>query len=46
MKISIGTNIRKGPWVVEPFCNQFKNYLESNGFEVIENHLSHNDIDI
>jgi len=46
MKISIGTNIKEGPWGGgNLFAINLKNYLESNGFEVI-NHLFHNDIDI
>ena len=46
MKISIGTNIKEGPWGGgNLFAINLKNYLESNGCEVI-NHLFHNDIDI
>tara|TARA_Y100000768_G_C23978781_1_gene684543 strand:+ start:1738 stop:2793 length:1056 start_codon:yes stop_codon:yes gene_type:complete len=46
MKISIGTNIKEGPWGGgNLFAINLKNYLESNNHEVV-NHLYHNDIDI
>ena len=46
MKISIGTKIKDGPWGGgNLFAINLKNYLESNGVEVI-NHLNHDDIDI
>ncbi len=46
MKISIGTNIKEGPWGGgNLFAINLKNFLESNNHEVV-NHLYHNDIDI
>tara|TARA_B100000945_G_scaffold173003_1_gene138579 strand:+ start:77 stop:1132 length:1056 start_codon:yes stop_codon:yes gene_type:complete len=46
MKISIGTNIKEGPWGGgNLFAINLKNYLEKNNHEVVT-HLFHNDIDI
>ena len=46
MKISIGTNIKEGPWGGgNLFAINLKNFLESKEVEVI-NHLRHDDIDL
>ena len=46
MKVSIGTNIKEGPWGGgNLFAKSLKKYLEDNGHKVITN-LSENDIDI
>ena len=46
MKVSIGTKIKEGPWGGgNLFAINLKNYLESNGIEVV-NHLNDDDIDL
>ena len=46
MKISIGTNIKEGPWGGgNLFAKNLKNYLENSGHTVIDN-LNDNDIDL
>ena len=46
MKISIGTNIKKGPWGGgNLFAINLTQYLEKKGHNVI-NHLNHDDIDL
>ena len=46
MKISIGTNIKDGPWGGgNLFAINLKNYLENKGHEVVHS-LKDNDIDI
>ena len=46
MKISIGTNIKEGPWGGgNLFAINLSNYLSKNGYEVV-NDLSHKDIDL
>ena len=46
MKISIGTNIKEGPWGGgNLFAINLSNYLSENGYEVV-NDLSHKNIDL
>ena len=46
MKVSIGTNIKDGPWGGgNLFAINLKNHLHSKGFEVVNN-LDDDDIDI
>ena len=45
MKISIGTNIKDGPWEVEIFVTNLKNYLIENNHQVINN-LEDDNIDL
>ena len=46
MKVSIGTNIKEGPWGGgNLFAINLSNFLKNRGHEVVYD-LSHNDIDI
>ena len=46
MKISVGTNIKEGPWGGgNLFAINLTQYLEKKGHTVI-NHLDHEDIDL